>query len=66
MALLSNIFSCFSESSDSPESKRYICNGDVCVLRKPKGNVMKTSKHKRKQSFGISLNLLSMKRSQSL
>ncbi|CAK9163933.1 unnamed protein product [Ilex paraguariensis] len=33
MALFSNIFSCFSESSGT---SKYICNGDVCVLRDQK------------------------------
>uniref|UniRef100_A0A803R801 Uncharacterized protein n=1 Tax=Cannabis sativa TaxID=3483 RepID=A0A803R801_CANSA len=60
MALLSNIFGCFSS-----QPKRYICDGDVCVLRNPKQNaiVNKSSKYKRKQSVGISMSLLSMKKS---
>ncbi|CAL0317470.1 unnamed protein product [Lupinus luteus] len=52
---LSNIFGCFSESS--PESKRYICDGTVCVLKKPKENLHKRSSstsNKEKQSHGIS------------
>ncbi|XVE80407.1 hypothetical protein DITRI_Ditri14bG0137200 [Diplodiscus trichospermus] len=41
MALISNIFGCFSESE---ESRQYVCEGDVCVLRNKKksGNGRKT------------------------
>ncbi|KAM7498895.1 hypothetical protein LguiA_023309 [Lonicera macranthoides] len=36
MALFSNFFSCFSETS--PQPSRFVCNGDVCVLRNPKAS----------------------------
>lgn len=58
MALyLSNIFGCFSESS-SPQSKRYECNGDVCVLRNPKENINKkasNTNNKQKQFSRFSI-----------
>ncbi|KAK7300060.1 hypothetical protein RJT34_10892 [Clitoria ternatea] len=50
---LSNMFGCFSESK--PESKRYTCDGDVCVLRNPKKNIVgNKASTKPKQRFGIS------------
>lgn len=36
MALFSNFFSCFSETS--AQHSRFVCNGDVCVLRNPKAS----------------------------
>ncbi|BAT80704.1 hypothetical protein LR48_Vigan07g023400 [Vigna angularis] len=43
MALyLSNLFGCFSECST--ESKRYICDGNVCVLKNPKENLANRQK----------------------
>ncbi|KAB2044347.1 hypothetical protein ERO13_D01G068000v2 [Gossypium hirsutum] len=63
MALLQNIFGCFTESSES----KYICHGDVCVLRnqkKPgKKNMMSTStNNKPKQSNRNFLAILSVRR----
>ncbi|KAL2316744.1 hypothetical protein Fmac_030620 [Flemingia macrophylla] len=52
---LSNIFGCFSECS--PESERYICDGNVCVLKKQKENIGKqtlSNGNKPKQSLRIS------------
>ncbi|KAL6284004.1 hypothetical protein ACE6H2_014933 [Prunus campanulata] len=68
MALLSNILSCFSEASSQTQSKRYICDGDVCVLRNQKQlRGTKSTKNKRGHSLmRISFARLSMKRSQSL
>ncbi|RDY04439.1 hypothetical protein CR513_11855, partial [Mucuna pruriens] len=58
---LSNIFGCFSESSS--ESKGYICDGNVCVLSKPKekSGKISSSTNKRKQSLRISFSCLSAK-----
>ncbi|KAK4727307.1 hypothetical protein R3W88_032224 [Solanum pinnatisectum] len=60
MALF-NFCSCFSESSDS-ESSRFVCNGDVCVLRDPKSstdiNIKK--KNKQKRSFRIQFSQISL------
>ncbi|CAJ2633960.1 unnamed protein product [Trifolium pratense] len=63
MALhLSNIFGCFSESS--PQSKRYTCNGDVCVLRKTsKEENLDKKSPKQKQSPRISFSRFSIKSS---
>ncbi|KAH0986974.1 hypothetical protein GBA52_014151 [Prunus armeniaca] len=64
--LLSNILSCFSEAPQT-QSKRYICDGDVCVLRNQKQlRGTKSTKNKRRHSLmKISFARLSMKRSQS-
>ncbi|KAJ7963794.1 hypothetical protein O6P43_013700 [Quillaja saponaria] len=70
----SNMFtSCFSESSSSSsssssDSKRYICDGDVCVLRNQKKSsngekIGSKNNSERKQILKISLALLSMRRS---
>ncbi|KAB2615634.1 hypothetical protein D8674_022222 [Pyrus ussuriensis x Pyrus communis] len=52
---LPNIFSCFSEASH--RNKRYVCNGDVCVLRNNR-----SMKNKRKPSMRISFARLSFRR----
>ncbi|KAI4306104.1 hypothetical protein L6164_029412 [Bauhinia variegata] len=61
---LSNILGCFSGSSSS-ESKRYVCNGNVCVLRNQKEIIAekKSKSERRKQSFGISSAYLSRRMS---
>lgn len=47
MALLNNFFNCFHESS--PDSRQYVCTGDVCVRRDPKSSEdVKMKKNKRK------------------
>ncbi|WOG99747.1 hypothetical protein DCAR_0519102 [Daucus carota subsp. sativus] len=47
MALLNNFFSCFHESS--PDTRQYVCNGDVCVMRDPKPSEgIEIKKNKRK------------------
>ncbi|EXB66354.1 hypothetical protein L484_008099 [Morus notabilis] len=61
MALLPNIFGCFSESPQSSESKQYICDRDVCVLKTREEN--SKQKQKQKQGFGVSFALLSMRKS---
>ncbi|KAI4308000.1 hypothetical protein L6164_031120 [Bauhinia variegata] len=59
---LSNVFGCFSESSS--ESKRCICDGDVCVLRIQKETPGKKSNNtKQKQSFRMSIAHLSRRMS---
>ncbi|KAJ1389554.1 hypothetical protein SESBI_38171 [Sesbania bispinosa] len=73
MALyLSNIFGCFSDSESSPpQSKRYICDDNVCILRSTKENLgngrkkasTKNIKPKPKQSLRTSFARLSAKRS---
>ncbi|RDX67288.1 hypothetical protein CR513_53856, partial [Mucuna pruriens] len=63
-AYLSNMFGCFSEGSS--ESRRYICDGDVCVLKRPKENLGKrqilSNSTKLKQSLRVKCSLLSAKR----
>ncbi|KAK4576094.1 hypothetical protein RGQ29_026876 [Quercus rubra] len=61
MASSSNFFRCFSVSSSS-KPKRYICEGDVCVLRNQKKSHEKLSKNKQKHSPWISFSFLSMRR----
>ncbi|KAG5570267.1 hypothetical protein H5410_060033 [Solanum commersonii] len=56
MALF-NFCSCFSESSDS-KSSRFVCNGDICVLRDPNINFKK--KNKQKRSFRIQFSQISL------
>ncbi|RYR45455.1 hypothetical protein S245_022559 [Arachis hypogaea] len=58
MALyISNLFGCFSESSSS-ESKRYKCDGNVCVLRNPKEEISST----KRSSSSINRNIKPSKR----
>ncbi|PRQ31882.1 hypothetical protein RchiOBHm_Chr5g0040311 [Rosa chinensis] len=45
-----NMFSCFSENS---ESKRYICEGDVCVLRTRRQLGAGGRRLKKRHSLGI-------------
>ncbi|KAK8622916.1 hypothetical protein V6N13_117813 [Hibiscus sabdariffa] len=64
MALLQNILGCFTESSES----KYICHGDVCVLRDQKKSGKKTtssSRNKRKQSSRNFFTVLSSRRASS-
>ncbi|KAL4310332.1 hypothetical protein GQ457_01G006290 [Hibiscus cannabinus] len=61
MALLQNILGCFTESSES----KYICRGDVCVLRDQKKSVKKTTRNKRKQSSRNFFTVLSSRRASS-
>ncbi|KAI6690565.1 hypothetical protein NL676_027393 [Syzygium grande] len=58
MARFSNILGCFSES---PEPRRHVCNGDVCVLTDGK-----SLKKEKRQSLGISISFarLSMRKNQ--
>nr|GMC70085.1 autophagy protein ATG8d [Ipomoea batatas]GMC72447.1 autophagy protein ATG8d [Ipomoea batatas]GMC75496.1 autophagy protein ATG8d [Ipomoea batatas]GMC76450.1 autophagy protein ATG8d [Ipomoea batatas] len=57
MALF-NFWGCFSESS--PESSRYVCNGDICVLRDPNTTLKK--KKTARQSFRIPFTQLSLRK----
>ncbi|KAL4308395.1 hypothetical protein GQ457_01G006120 [Hibiscus cannabinus] len=50
MALLQNILGCFTESSES----KYICRGDVGVLRDQKKSVKKTTRISGSKAAGIS------------
>uniref|UniRef100_M1CP46 Uncharacterized protein n=1 Tax=Solanum tuberosum TaxID=4113 RepID=M1CP46_SOLTU len=60
MALF-NFCSCFSESPDS-ESSKFVCNGDVCVLRDPKSStdINFKKKNKQKRSFRIQFSQISL------
>ncbi|KAK9212699.1 hypothetical protein WN943_002081 [Citrus x changshan-huyou] len=50
MAFFSHIFGCFSESFDG---KRYVCNGDVCVLKDQKKCGWKSLKNEKKHRVWI-------------
>ncbi|KAK4341858.1 hypothetical protein RND71_037674 [Anisodus tanguticus] len=58
MALF-NFWGCFSESS---ESNRFVCNGDVCVLRDHNKNINK-KKNKQKLSLRIPFSQISPRKS---
>uniref|UniRef100_A0A9I9EDH4 Uncharacterized protein n=1 Tax=Cucumis melo TaxID=3656 RepID=A0A9I9EDH4_CUCME len=54
MPFFSTFFKCFSDPDQHQQSKHYVCNGDVCVLKdraSPKVNEKKIDKEPSSSSF---------------